>query len=130
MGRHVVSQTLVGSRGVTTSRAGAAAIVKTTCGECKRTVLMVDVGDGQRVAVDPELIAVAVSRGKSQGGGQRVHARRVHGELCDRYRDEAERAARKERWTPPPMPINKYRMIDNTKRARATARRGSRTKGL
>lgn len=116
-----MSQTLVSGRGVTTSRAGTGAIVKSTCADCKRTVLIATVG-GERLVMDPELIAVVPSSAKAG----RVNARRVHGELCMRYQYEADRKARRA----PPLPIESYRRIDNTKRARTAAKRGARTKGM
>lgn len=136
-----MSRTLVGGRGSAYSRAGSAAIVKTTCSDCSRTVLLVPVGEG-RVAVDPEHIAVVPRR-----GGERMVAHRVHGDLCQQYQHEADVAARKKRWGTPPPRAAFWRVVDNTRSTAptkrdtaksgrkastgtATTKRGARTKGL
>jgi hypothetical protein len=119
-----VSQTLVGGRGVTTSKAGSQPIVKSTCSDCKRTVLLVAIG-GQKVAMDPELIAV-VPR-KRNGEPERMTAHRVHKELCLSYQYEADKERRRKLFGVPPP---RWRTIDNTKRSRSEAKRGSRTKGM
>lgn len=47
---------------------------------------LVDMPDGGRVACDPELIAVVTSPGL-----ERVHARRIHAEMCDSYAESDRR---------------------------------------
>lgn len=59
---------------------------KNTCQNCKRTIVLVATLNSGQVACDPELIAVV-----TQGAKSRVHARRVHSELCERYKLEDER---------------------------------------
>ena len=70
---------------------------KSTCQSCERTVIMVPI-DGELVAHDPEVIRVTPARqvrGDS-GGGIRMGtkttpARRLHGDLCDTYQEQARR---------------------------------------
>lgn len=59
--------------------------IKQTCRECNRTVYIVLI-DGKRVATDPDLISVI-----PLGQTLRLQARRVHAEMCLRYKSEAER---------------------------------------
>ncbi len=72
---------------MSTSFASARGVNKNTCGKCSRTVYVVVI-EGERVATDPELIAVV-----PKGRKERILAHRVHGELCDRYRLEADKKA-------------------------------------
>lgn len=76
-------------------------MAKTTCQDCNRTVVLVDIGE-QRLMVDPELIRVvpasqrpAALRSDGTGGIAMAHtstwARRLHGELCLTYQAQAAR---------------------------------------
>lgn len=60
--------------------------IKQTCRECNRTVYLVTLSDGAKVVTDPDLISVV-----QLGGKERMQARRIHGEMCLRYKSEAER---------------------------------------
>lgn len=74
-------------------------MAKTTCHNCERTVVVVGVGD-RMVMLDTELISVIpVVRHRTSSGGPvmstnptTVYARRLHAELCDTYREQAQRA--------------------------------------
>lgn len=71
---------------------------KTTCPQCRRTVVIVQLADGQRTTVDPE-----VTRGvpwPSNGKPDQVTFRRSHAEMCARYKHERELAQAKGRKTP------------------------------
>lgn len=72
-------------------------MAKITCHVCKRTVVMVRVGEGL-VATDPELINVVPARHVmgDAGGGIRMGtsttpARRLHEERCSGYAEQSRR---------------------------------------
>jgi len=58
--------------------------MKQTCRNCKRMVVMVDVG-GSLVAAEPEVIRV-VRQGSVEGG------RRMHVDVCDTYVEQGKKA--------------------------------------
>lgn len=72
-------------------------MAKTTCQNCDRTVVLVDIGDRQ-VMLDTEIISVVPAiTARTGSGGIRMStrttaARRLHAELCDAYRAQAQRA--------------------------------------
>lgn len=70
---------------------GSKKTIKHTCGECKRTVYVVTLPDGERVFVDPELITVV----PFEGSPKKITARRSHKELCYRYQLDNEKAKAK-----------------------------------
>ncbi len=76
-------------------------MAKATCQNCERTVLLVRIS-GELVMTDPELISVvtakrrpAADRSDGSGGIQMATvttwARRVHSDLCETYKNAAER---------------------------------------
>lgn len=71
-------------------------MAKTTCQNCDRTVVLVDIGDRQ-VMLDTEIISVVPAIASCSGsGGVRMStrttpARRLHAELCDAYQAQAQR---------------------------------------
>lgn len=69
-------------------------MAKTTCQNCKRTVLMVDVG-GELVATDPEVkqVITATHRPGNEGGSIRMAnritpARELHASRCEDYQNQ------------------------------------------
>ncbi len=68
------------------SRAGAA---KKTCDKCGRNTRVVTIA-GVPIALDTELIAVVTTQARHP---ERINVHRVHGELCERYKLEAEKKA-------------------------------------
>jgi hypothetical protein len=55
------------------------------CRECNRTVYLATI-DGRQIAIDPDLISVV-----PLGQMVRLQARRLHSEMCVRYKSQAER---------------------------------------
>lgn len=64
---------------------------KTTCRKCERTVVVINV-DGVRYEVDPEIINVV-----TLDGGEIVHARRAHADMCTNYQLERDKRVAKDR---------------------------------
>lgn len=69
---------------------------KSECPNCKRTVVWENLDDGTKVATDTELISVVYKRagaGARPTSRTKVHVRRVHSELCEKYKRDAEKLA-------------------------------------
>lgn len=64
----------------------SAKLLRATCQTCERTV-HIAVIDGVRVALDAEVITIV----PYAGDPVKVHARRVHAELCLSYKSENEK---------------------------------------
>lgn len=63
------------------------------CRVCGRSVaFVIDEDDGRRIVVDPEIITVAVYVLGSSGPTCQVKARRLHAEMCLKYKLEREKA--------------------------------------
>jgi hypothetical protein len=63
-----------------------AKLCRATCQTCGRTVHIVSI-DGIRTALDAEVITIVPHAGEPM----KIHARRVHAELCMSYKSERER---------------------------------------
>jgi len=67
-----------------------------TCGACHRMIHWVQLASGDRVATEPEIINVVVTRGRLHPGALRDtmprQARRLHAERCEDYQNQARRA--------------------------------------
>lgn len=77
-------------------------MARTTCQNCDRTVVLVDLGERQ-VMLDPEIITVVPAKhrqasARSDGSGSvsmsgaSTFARRLHSEMCEAYQAQAQRA--------------------------------------
>lgn len=64
---------------------------KSTCRKCERTVVVVNV-EGVRYEVDPEIINVVTLE-----GGEIVHARRAHADMCTSYQVERDKRVAKDK---------------------------------
>lgn len=64
---------------------------KVMCHACRHPVQMVTL-DGESIAVEPEIIKAISYPGRSGGQASILAARRVHAELCDKYKSADEKA--------------------------------------
>lgn len=65
----------------------------TVCGACHRMVRHLRTPAGELVITDPEVITVVSYDRRASAPRAVIHARRLHAELCERYREQARRSA-------------------------------------
>lgn len=67
---------------------------KSTCRECNMSIYVVTGEDGTKIVLDTELISV-VAGARPTNESTKITARRVHGEMCIKYQNDAARVAQR-----------------------------------